>query len=117
MTPRRDGTLIVRGIVGRDVNVAEAREGAALAARNALSAISAAAGGLDNVERCLRMTVYIATDDGFEDLSLIADAASEALAEHFGSRFLPPVRSAIGVRALPSGAPVEIELTAAVTAR
>lgn len=115
MTPRQDGVLIVRGIVGRDVEIAEARNGAALAARNALAAISSQVGGSHNIERCLRMTVYIAIEDGFEQLSLIADAASDALAEHFGARFQPPVRSAIGVRGLPSGAPVEIELTAAVT--
>lgn len=114
MTPRSDGVLIVKGIVGRDIDAAQARTGAALAARNALAAISAEIGGSHNIKRCLRMTVYIAIDDGFEDLSLIADAASDALAEHFGERFQPPVRSAIGVRGLPSGAPVEIELTVAV---
>ena len=115
MTPRQDGRLLVRGLVGRDVGTAETRDGTALAARNALGAISAQIGGIQHIERCLRMTVYIAIVDGFEDLSLIADAASEALAEHFGARFQPPVRSAIGVRGLPSGAAVEIELTVAVT--
>jgi enamine deaminase RidA (YjgF/YER057c/UK114 family) len=49
--------------------------------------------------------------EGFEELSAVADGASEVLRAEFGRL---PVRSAIGVRALPSGAPVEVELTAGV---
>lgn len=115
MTPRREGKLVVRGRVGGAAGIDDARSGAALAARNALSAITALVGGLDKIERCLKMTVYIAIEDDFEDLSTIADAASEELAKIFGTRFKPPVRSAIGVRGLPSGASVEIELTASTT--
>lgn len=113
MTPRVDGELVVRGMVGRDLDVAAAQEAAAIAAGNALAAISAAAGGLDRVERCLRLSVFVACEDGFEELSKVADGATAAIAKHVGADGLP-VRSAIGVRSLPSGAPVEVELTAAV---
>lgn len=114
MTPRVDGQLFVRGVVGHDLEVGEARAAAAVAARNALSAVAGAAGGLDQIERCLRLSVFVACADGFEQLSAVADGATAAIAEHVGSDRLP-ARSAIGVRALPSGAPVEVELTAAVT--
>jgi enamine deaminase RidA (YjgF/YER057c/UK114 family) len=60
------------------------------------------------------MSVYIACVDGFTDLSAVADGASEALEAHLGPVAGRPARSAIGVRALPGGAPVEIELTAVV---
>jgi enamine deaminase RidA (YjgF/YER057c/UK114 family) len=76
-------------------------------------AIAAAAGGLGRVRRCLRLTVFVACTDGFSQLSAVADGASAALGEHVGRDALP-VRSALGVRALPGGAPVEVELTAAV---
>ncbi len=114
MTPRdATGALQVTGLVGGEVTPEQARRAAALAAANALSAVADAAGGLDRVARCLRMSVFVACVDGFVALSALADAASEELAAHLGTDRLP-ARSAIGVRALPGGAPVEIELTAVV---
>ena len=119
MTPRRDGVLTVVGLVGADVDVPTATEAAGLAATNALVAVAEAAGGLDRIERCVRMTVYIACAEGFTALSAVADGASAVLAERLGPRLgtaASPVRAAVGVRALPGGAPVEVELTAAVKA-
>lgn len=113
MTPRRDGELVVRGTVGADVSLDDAAAAAGLAASNALSAVAAAAGGLDRVRRCIRLTVYVACSDGCGALSAVADGASAALARHVGAAALP-ARSAVGVRRLPDGAPVEVELTAAV---
>jgi enamine deaminase RidA (YjgF/YER057c/UK114 family) len=113
MTPRVDGRLVVTGLVGADVDVATAADAAGIAARNALAAVAGAAGGLDRVARLLRMSVFVACADGFTEASTVADGATAALVEHVGPDALP-VRSAIGVRALPGGAPVEVELTAAV---
>lgn len=113
MTPRTDGELVRRGTVGADVTPEQARELAGLAAANALSAVAAAAGGIDNVARCLRLTVYVAAAPGFTAHSAVADGASDALRERLGER-AGAVRSAIGVAGLPSGAPVEVELTAAL---
>jgi enamine deaminase RidA (YjgF/YER057c/UK114 family) len=113
MTPRRDGELVVRGTVGTDVSPEEAAAAAGLAAANALAAIAAAAGGLDRVRRCVRMTVYVACSADFTALSAVADGASAELARHVGIRGLP-ARSAVGVWCLPDRAPVEVELTAAV---
>jgi enamine deaminase RidA (YjgF/YER057c/UK114 family) len=113
MTPRVAGALAYSGVVGRDLDVETARAAAGLATRNALAAVAEAAGGIERIDRCLRMSVFIACVDGFEALSPVADGATAALVEHLGRERLP-VRSAIGVRALPSGAPVEVELTAAL---
>jgi enamine deaminase RidA (YjgF/YER057c/UK114 family) len=115
MTPRSDGVLTVTGVVGRDLNVQRAREAAGLCARNAIAAIAAAVGGMDAISRCVRMSVFVACTRDFRELSAVADGASDVLVECLGIDALP-VRSAIGVYALPSGAPVEIELTVAVTA-
>lgn len=113
MTPRVDGRLVVRGVVGGDLDVDAAQQAAHLAARNAVAALVSGCGGPDGVERCLRMTVYVACVDGFTELSAVADGASRAVAEHLPDAGLP-VRSAVGVRALPGGAPVEVELMAAL---
>lgn len=114
MTPRAGGRLTVTGLVGGDVGPAVARDAAGLAARHAVAAIVAALDGdAGRLRRLLRMTVYVACVDGFTDLSAVADGATAGLREAAPAAGLP-VRSAIGVRSLPSGAPVEVELTAAV---
>ncbi|MGX4694774.1 RidA family protein [Streptomyces sp. JNUCC 63] len=114
MTPRIDGRLTVTGVVGRAVALPAAQEVAGLAARNAVAAIAAELGGdSGRIRRLLRMTVYVACADGFHELSKVADGASAGLRAALPDAALP-VRSAIGVRSLPGGAPVEIELTAAV---
>ncbi|MCF6385829.1 RidA family protein [Mycobacterium sp. MBM] len=112
MTPRRGGVLVFTGVVGATLTVEQARAAAGLAARNALAAARAAAPGPAAL-RCLRMTVFIACAPDFGALSAVADGASDVLVAELGVAALP-ARSAIGVRALPSGAPVEVELTAAV---
>jgi enamine deaminase RidA (YjgF/YER057c/UK114 family) len=113
MTPRVDGELISSGVVGADVTAEQARDLAGRAAANALAAVAAAAGGIDRIARCLRLTVYVAAAPGFTAHSAVADGASDALAEQLGER-AAVVRSAVGVAGLPSGAPVEVELTAAL---
>lgn len=114
MTPRRDGELVVLGLVGGDVATDEAKRAAGIAAANALAAAAAAAGGVDNIERLLRLTVFIAAAPGFDQLSAVADGASDALAALLGDdERAAAARSAIGVATLPGGAPVEVELVAA----
>ncbi|WNG83029.1 RidA family protein [Mycobacterium sp. ITM-2016-00316] len=112
MTPRRNGALTVTGIVGRQVDLATARAAAMLAATNALAAVRSVlppdAAGM----RCLHMTVYVACTSDFTAASGVADGASAAIAAELGADALP-ARSAIGVCALPSGAPVEVQLVAA----
>ncbi|MEE6165216.1 MULTISPECIES: RidA family protein [unclassified Mycolicibacterium] len=112
MTPRREGVLVMSGVVGESVSAEQAFVAAGIAADNALAAVRAVASGA--IVRCLRMTVYIACAPTFHDLSAVADGASAAIRSACGEAALP-VRAAIGVRCLPSGAPVEIDLIAAVS--
>jgi enamine deaminase RidA (YjgF/YER057c/UK114 family) len=113
MTPRAGGELIRTGRVGAEIGLDEARELAGHAAANALAAIATAAGGPDRVARCLRLTVYVAAAPGFTEHSRVADGASDLLWDRLGERG-SVARSAVGVAGLPSGAPVEVELTAAL---
>ncbi|MBU8809392.1 RidA family protein [Mycolicibacterium goodii] len=112
MTPRRDGELAVRGVVGHTVAGEQAYAAAGIAAGNALAAARSVLPD-DAGMRCLRMTVYIACTASFHDLSAVADGASAALRAELGECGVP-VRAAIGVQSLPSGAPVEVDLIAAV---
>ena len=101
MTPRRHGELVAHGVVGRDLDLAAAREAAALAADNAVTALVEAV-GLAGIERAVKMTVFIAAVDGFTAHSAVADGASAVLRERLGERGAV-ARSAVGVRTLPVG--------------
>lgn len=112
MTPRRAGVLTYAGRVGADLDEDQARRAAGMAAGNALAAARALAPA-GAVLRCLKMTVFIACSPEFTALSPVADGASQVLVAELGPAGRP-ARSAIGVSALPSGAPVEVELVCAV---
>ncbi|MFN6545892.1 RidA family protein [Mycolicibacterium nivoides] len=114
MTPRVDGALRVRGVVGETLSAQQARDAAGVAAANALAAMRSVLPAEADGIRCLRMTVYVACAPTFHDLSAVADGASAQIRSELGKAALP-VRAAIGVQALPSGAPVEIDLIAAVS--
>jgi enamine deaminase RidA (YjgF/YER057c/UK114 family) len=116
MTPRVDGQLRYSGQVGGEVSVSEARTAAGIAVANAIAAVVEVVGAQRDIEQTLRMTVYVNAVPGFTQHSLVADGASDRLAEILGERGLP-VRSAVGVSSLPGGACVEVELTCARSAR
>jgi enamine deaminase RidA (YjgF/YER057c/UK114 family) len=112
--PRTDeGRLYATGLLGQEVTPHEGAECAALCALNALSLLRASLGSLDSIERVLTMTVFIACVADFVEQPEVADGASRVLEHVFGDAGRHS-RSAIGVAALPRGAPVEVELTVAL---
>jgi enamine deaminase RidA (YjgF/YER057c/UK114 family) len=82
---------------------------------NAVSLLRAELGTLDAIERLLTMTVFVASADGFVEQPRVADGASRVLERLFGAAGRH-TRSAIGVSALPRGAPVEVEVTVSLRA-
>ncbi|MBO9522058.1 MAG: RidA family protein [Nocardioidaceae bacterium] len=110
MTPRVDGVLHLRGQVGTDLSVDEAQEAAAVAVGNALSAALAALDPGQQLDRVLRMTVYVNAAPGFTEHTAVADGASSRLRELLGERGAAS-RTAVGVTSLPGGACVELDLT------
>jgi enamine deaminase RidA (YjgF/YER057c/UK114 family) len=110
-----DGNLHATGLLGRDVTTDTGAACAELCAWNAVSLLRATLGSLDVIDRLLTMTVFIATGADFVEQPRVADGASQALVRLFGDAGRH-TRSAIGVAALPRGAPVEVEVTAALRA-
>ncbi|MEU1292578.1 MULTISPECIES: RidA family protein [unclassified Streptomyces] len=112
MTPRAGGAMAATGVLGAGLDVADARPLAALAARRAVEAgrQAAVAAGL-RLASAVSMTVYVAATADFTRHSQVADGASEAVLALLGGP--PPVRAAVGVTGLPSGAPVEVSLVLA----
>ena len=78
-------------------------------ALNALGAIKSVVGDLDQVERVLRVTVFVASAAGFHNQPQVANGASELFGIAFGEAG-QHTRSAVGVAELPLGAPVEVEV-------
>jgi enamine deaminase RidA (YjgF/YER057c/UK114 family) len=94
----------VGGDLDLDVGVACARQ----CALNVLAQLRAALGILDRVRRVVKLTVFVASDPSFTQQHLVANGASELLADVFGEPGRH-ARSAVGVPALPLDSPVEVE--------
>ena len=107
--PFKGGQLPYTGKVGRDVSVEEAKEAARLCALNALAAVKAEAGSLDNGLRIAKVTGYVASAAGFNGQPEVMNGASDLLGDLFGDRGIH-ARSTVGVAELPLDAPVEVEL-------
>ncbi len=108
-----DGRIEPTGRLGAEVGLDAGVAAAGLAAANALALVRAEVGSLDAVVRALAMTVYVACAPDFADLPAVADGASRLLVDVFGEAGRH-TRAAIGVAALPRGAPVEVELSVLV---
>ncbi|MFV0407674.1 MAG: RidA family protein [Propioniciclava sp.] len=108
--PVVDGELTCVGVVGQEVAPEEAHAAARTATLNALAAAGALVGGVDQIERIVKVVVYVASTPAFTGQPQVANGASLVLEEIFGDAGIH-ARSAVGVAALPLGAPVEIELT------
>jgi enamine deaminase RidA (YjgF/YER057c/UK114 family) len=107
--PFKDGRLPYTGKVGTDVSVEDAKEAARLCALNALAAVKAEAGTLENVRRVVKVAGFVASAAGFDGQPEVMNGASDLLGELFGEKGLH-ARTAVGVSELPLGAPVEVEL-------
>lgn len=105
--PRQDGKLLHVGIVGRDVSLEDAQACARLCALHILAQVNAAV-GLDNIRQCVKLTGFVASTQDFTQQPLVINGASQLLIDVMGEAGRHS-RSAIGVAALPSNAPVEVE--------
>ena len=106
--PLVGGELPATGLVGAEVGVDDAAAYARLCALNALAAIDALV-GLDAVASVVKVVGYVASAPGFGGQPQVVNGASELMGLVFGSSG-EHARSAIGVAALPLGAPVEVEV-------
>jgi enamine deaminase RidA (YjgF/YER057c/UK114 family) len=111
--PLRAGELIATGKVGAEVTEEEAYACAQQCALNAIAAINAEIGDLSLVSQVVKVVVFVASTPDFTAQPKVANGASELLGEVFGDAGRH-ARSAVGVAALPLGAPVEVEVLVAL---
>ena len=108
-TPKQGGKLILTGKIGVEVSEEQAYEAVKTCAMNCLTILDYYAGGLDNIAEIVKITVFLNTEDGFENHAKIGNGASDLFVSIFGSHGCA-ARSAVGVSSLPGNAPCEIEL-------
>ena len=106
--PLRDGALIRKGILGRDLDVDAGREAAKWCAVNILAQAKAALGDLSKIRRIVKISVFVASTPDFTEQHLVANGASDLLVDILGDAGRH-ARSAVGMASLPLNAPVEIE--------
>lgn len=113
--PFVDGQLGTTGVVGEQPVDVSPDEAAALARRCAINAVAAVASlvDVDSVVRVVKVTGFVASAPGFVGQPAVVNGASELLGQVFGDAGRH-ARSAVGVAALPLGAPVEVEIVVEV---
>jgi len=107
--PIKDGSLVFKGKLGKDLNEEDGKKAAQLCALNCLSVIKNEIESLDNIDRIIKMTVFVSSSEGFINHPQVANGASDLIKDIFGENG-KHVRSAVGVAELPLNAPVEIEM-------
>jgi len=114
--PTVAGQLVASGKVGAEVSVETAAECARTAVLNGLAAVSEQAGGIDEIERIVRLVIFVASTPDFTGQPQVGNGASTVIGEIFGDAGRH-ARSAVGVSVLPLDAPVEVEVVAQLRSR
>jgi enamine deaminase RidA (YjgF/YER057c/UK114 family) len=111
--PAADGAPLWTGKLGGEISVDEGRLAARRSALQAVAALRGELGSLDRVRRIAKVTVFVASAEGFTEQPKVANGASDLLVEIFGEDGRH-ARAAVGVAELPLGVPVEVELIAEI---
>ena len=107
--PMENGAIAVKGLLGRDVELASGQRAAELCAINILAQAKAALGGdLSRIARVVKLSGFVASDPSFTDQHLVINGASNLIAEVLGEAG-KHARAAVGMACLPLNAAVEID--------
>jgi enamine deaminase RidA (YjgF/YER057c/UK114 family) len=109
------GDEMIRGKVGGDLTLAEGQEAARWTVLSILATLNAEFGGLDPIERIVKVLGMVNVAPGFTNTPAVIDGCSDLLVELFGEAGRH-TRSAVGLAELPFGIAVEIELIAELVA-
>ncbi|MGP1274231.1 MAG: RidA family protein [Caulobacterales bacterium] len=100
---------LVKGTLGKDMDVAAGQAAARLCGLNLIAQFSAACeGDLDRVKRVVRLGGFVAADPAFTDIPKVINGCSDLMVEVFGDAGRH-ARSAVACPVLPLGAAVEVD--------
>jgi enamine deaminase RidA (YjgF/YER057c/UK114 family) len=112
MLPMSKGELAYTGKVGGNgLSVEQANQAAKQCVLNALAALKTELGSLSAIIQVVKVTVFVASNEGFDQQPQVANGASHTLTDVLGEAIGRHARSAVGVAMLPLNAPVEVEVT------
>jgi len=107
--PIENGEVKYVGKVGSQISIEDAQKAARLCAINIIAQVKIACDGdLEKVARCVRLGVFVNGDADFKDHPVVANGASDVIAEVFGDAG-KHARAATGAGSLPRGVSVEID--------
>ncbi|MFT3966018.1 MAG: RidA family protein [Sphingobium sp.] len=107
-----DGALML-GRMGEHVDTAFGQRAAERCALMILAQLKAALGSLDQVERIVKLGVFVSSTPDFTDQPKVANGASDLMVRVFGEAG-KHARSAVGVPVLPLGVVVEVDAIVAI---
>jgi len=100
---------IIKGKIGKDLNLEDGQKASRLCVINILAQIKKALNGdLSKIKNCVKITGFVNSTDDFVDQPKVINPASETLSALFGDRG-KHARAAVSTNSLPLGAAVEID--------
>ena len=99
---------LIKGKVGKELNLEQGQEAAKLCALNLLAQLKKISGDLDKVKGCVKITGYVNSIDSFVEQPKIINGASDLISKIFGDKG-KHTRAAVSANSLPLGAAVEVE--------
>jgi hypothetical protein len=112
--PPIDGsTVLVEGVVGRDLSVEEGYRAGRLTALSILASLKQELGDLDRVEEWLRAVGYVQTAPGFRENAKVVNGFSDLIVELWGDAGRH-ARSAPGQGPSPLNVPIIVDAIVAI---
>jgi enamine deaminase RidA (YjgF/YER057c/UK114 family) len=109
MGPVKNDRSLIIGRIGKELDLEEGKLAARQVGLTILSAISTHLGGLERIERVIKIFGMVNCTLEFEQHPLVINGCSELFASVWGPDRGIGVRSAVGFGSLPDNIPVEIE--------
>ncbi len=107
--PIKDGKVAFIGKVPTSQSIENAQKAAKLCAINALAQLKAELGNLDKIQKIIKISGYVNSEQNFSEHPKVINAASDFLYDVFGEKGKHS-RIAIGVNSLPLDSTVELDM-------
>jgi enamine deaminase RidA (YjgF/YER057c/UK114 family) len=107
--PIKDGKVAFIGKVPTSQSIENAQKAAKLCAINALAQLKAELGDLDKIQKIIKVSGFVNSEQNFSEHPKVINAASDFLNDVFGEKGKHS-RIAIGVNSLPLDSTVELDM-------
>jgi enamine deaminase RidA (YjgF/YER057c/UK114 family) len=108
--PTNEKGDLIKGKVGKDVTVDQAKAAAESACLSLLATLKKELGDLDQVKQVVKVVGFVNCVDGFDQQPMVINGCSDLLGKVFVDGKGLHARSAVGTNALPLNVAVEIEM-------